>query len=94
MKKRIISAILTIMLVFTVFGTYSFAEEGTKEIDGIIWSYNDGILTVSGEGEISSDSIYDPWIINAKKNMKELVIDEGITAIPDLAFSMVNNIEK
>ena len=58
-----------------------------QDWENIRWEFADGTLTITGEGEIPSYSqtAY-PWYPH-RKEILEIVIQEGITGIPDTAFS-------
>jgi len=55
--------------------------------DGVGWALKDGVLTVSGTGEITSN----PWIEH-KDEIREVIIEEGVTAICDEAFMGCGNL--
>ena len=77
---------------------FSVTKEGHYGIwyDNTAWEFNEttGTLTISGKGDIYGKSHrvnnY-PW---AKLNVKEVIINEGITGIPYNAFSSFNNLSK
>lgn len=72
--------------------TYEGAE-GTDDLykcgENITWSLADGVLTLSGEGEMYDYSIadysYAPWY-ESRTSISSIVIEEGITGLGDGAF--------
>lgn len=84
MKKRMMLILLAVVCVAAlVFALPAGAEEisGTCG-EGVNWVLKDGILTISGTGEITSN----PWIVQ-KEEIREVIIEEGVTAICDEAFA-------
>ena len=61
------------------------AASGT--IDTLTWSYEDGTLTISGEGAIPDYNAYQsqPWY-DYDTQIKNIVVENGVTAIGDRAF--------
>lgn len=51
----------------------------------ISWSIADGVMTVSGEGKISTPS-WDASVWNSRDEVTSIIIQEGITSIPALSF--------
>ena len=83
-------------LLFAIVASMSFVQAETysdycgAEGDNLIWSYNteDSILTISGSGAMANyHSTYDyaPWH-SYRKNIKEIVINDGTTTIGRDAF--------
>ncbi len=61
-------------------------------IDGVIWSVNNGILTISGKGTMESIEGYGDFNFNTpwdadKENITQVVMNEGLTTIGAFAFS-------
>ena len=64
--------------------------------DNLTWSLDsDGVLTISGEGEMQEIFIYayQPWE-DYDYDIKEVVIEEGVTKIARAAFFALTNLEK
>ena len=73
--------------------------------DGLHWEYNDGVLRISGNGDMPSYecgwslgcvNFYDnitPWF-SYRLDIKKVVIEEGITSIGDGAFAYCSNISE
>ena len=87
-------------------GRYFSDSEGKNELDAdsiIIprygpefrWSLNDGVLTLSGVGEMNNYYSYElpPWYSN-KDEILEINIIEGLTSIGSFAFKDLTNVTK
>ena len=64
-----------------------FAESGTCG-DNLTWDLTDGVLTISGEGEMTDYWAYDafaPWY-SYRKEIANVTIGNGVTNIGDYAF--------
>ena len=92
-SKKIISIILTAMLVIAMVPGAAFAEgeEGVQmTLDfgdgnkGIL--DNDGVLTVSGKGELNT-TVYIRGELDGTMYFNSIVVEEGITSIGSKAFS-------
>ena len=86
MKNKLIISILILAmsLQFCVFA------EG-----GVNWSYENGVLTVWGNGDIEDykNNSQRPWE-EYKKEAKKLIIKEGITSVGDWSFSKFGALEE
>lgn len=51
-------------------------------LDGISWSLEDGVLTLSGGGVLDNA----PWKVNSREEITEVVIGDGIIDLPYSAF--------
>lgn len=92
-------AILLAVLCATNFAVVSFAEDTVKTGkcgENASWSFDtvSGLLVISGDGEMKSESNnnYMPWN-KYKEEVKEVVIENGITTICKNAFSGCKNLE-
>ncbi len=88
--KRIVfvscTFIMCIAMMFLVFATES------SEI--ISWTVEDGVLAISGSGEMDDFAFGDsmaPWY-DEKENVTKIVIEEGITSIGQYAFYSFTNV--
>ena len=88
MKKRILSFALTLCFVFTPLPA-AFADSETPNGvcgDNLTWVLANGVLTISGTGEMYD---YDwgsaPWY-EFKDEVTKLVIEQGATSIGDQTF--------
>ncbi len=96
--KKSISILLAILCALN-FAVVSFAEEtvvtGTCG-ENVSWSFDtvSGVLAISGEGEMKGNSYNDylPWN-KYKAEVKEVVIENGVTTICKNAFSSCKNLE-
>ena len=93
--------ILVLTLVLSV-GSVSAAEPTIVDSgncgangDNVTWTLDsNGLLTISGTGEMESDaSESTPWSKN-KKSIKEVVIESGVTNIRNFAFKSCENLTK
>ena len=67
-------------------------EESKRPVS---WEFKDGVLTVSGEGEMPDYSGTEevPWIA-VWDSVRKIVIEEGITSIGKQSFSNFENLEE
>jgi len=57
----------------------------------LIWKLDgDGVLIISGTGDMSDFENTNPWVSQAE-SIKEVIIEEGVTGIGDFAFFMCEN---
>lgn len=61
---------------------------GDKNVcgDNLIWEYADGVLTISGTGEMYDAGDYDLWA-DHRSDIKKVVIESGVTTISHWAFT-------
>ena len=90
MLKKIVSIIVLICVCSGMFGTVAFASSGACG-DNATWSFADGILTISGTGDMNVD--YNPPWADIKNQIKKVVIEDGITSISRSAFGWCTNLE-
>lgn len=64
----------------TVQDTATSGKCGTN----VYWAYENGTLTISGEGEMDNYTMY-PWR-NLNRSSTKLVIKDGVTAMGNYAF--------
>ena len=99
MKKRILSIVLALCLVFSLLPVSALADEAPTSGtcgDNLTWALaDDGTLTISGEGEMnsysSSKNTDGAWVTTAPwgkhyKSIKSVVIEDGVTSIGGWAF--------
>ncbi len=89
MKKRILGAILTLCMLMAFVPCIASAETSGTCGDNVTWTLDNGTLTISGEGEITST----PWSTYSNDILK-VVICENITTIPTFAFSYFSNLKE
>ena len=91
--KRILTSLIALCLLLGTMGTAVFATEPTTITrapdecgEGITWEFRDGVLTISGDGQMDDfEEGAAPW--NAHKDdITELVIEGKLTYIGAFAF--------
>ncbi len=97
--KKLISFILSIVMVLTMFSVVGFAVE-LPLASGYVYDIQDneyywelseeGVLTVTGEGAMAELKDSPAWL---ECSFSQLVIGEGITAISDEAFLCAKDME-
>lgn len=97
MKKRILSILLALCLVLTLFPETAWAAE-TSGIcgDNLTWSYHDGILDIEGTGSMNHygtglNSELHPWY-NYDAQINTVRIGDGVTNIGAYAFWKCRNL--
>lgn len=75
------------------FTTVLFEPE-TEFADGLWWSLRDGVLTISGSGEMPDYELSDdqPWV-DVWDYITSVVVEEGITAVGTESFSGIYTLE-
>ena len=96
MKKRVISLILSLILLITLFPT-ALAEPATSGVcgDALTWTLDsEGTLTISGKGWMYNHENREdvPWYA-LRKSIKNIVVNEGLTHIGKYAFANCINLE-
>ncbi len=102
MKKRGLSLLLALCMVLgMVTALPEIASAATNGIlgDNITWTFDNGILTLTGNGEMITpikstwygDIVNFPWG-SFRKNIKEVIVNEGITKISYNAFYCFENL--
>ncbi len=81
----------------TAIAEEAFAESAGGTYENLSWSIDDGVLTISGEGEMAVDSTLEmmeasnyPW--NAYEYVS-IVVEEGVTSISESAFAYSSAVE-
>ena len=95
--NKILSALLALVLcvgLFSIGATSASAAEisGTCGKD-LIWSLENGVLTISGTGEMNNyDTLFvPPWNLYSHL-VQRIVVDDGVTSIGDRAFYGMNSL--
>ncbi len=95
MKKKFYGAIilsLTILLLIPL--SANAAASGTCG-KSLTWLFDgNGTLTISGTGNMYSFEDDDPEWYNFKSDIKEIVVNSGVTSIGDFAFNNCKNLTK
>ncbi len=97
MNKRFVSlvTILAMLCAFVVLPpAVSAAESGTCG-ENVTWTLEDGVLTISGTGNMVNYSDYDerPWYSN-RESITDVVIEDGVTSIGSYAFHSCSNLTR
>ena len=93
-----IVVILSVIMSIGLFGVTASAEEITASGtcgDNLTWTLdNEGLLIISGSGEMKSYPIFiqQPWY-DYRSSVKKVVIEEGVTSIGTYAFYGCTGIE-
>ena len=87
--KRIASIVLCFAMLLVYAPTTVLAAEPASGTcgEGVNWSYNEGVLTISGTGEMTNFQFLNerPW--NAYDfEITQVIIEDGVTSISDRAF--------
>lgn len=83
MKSKLLLLVTALMLFV---GTVAYAQNECG--DNVVWSIDNGVLTVSGSGEMNNYTKNEPapWKKNAS-DIKKLKIGDGVTRIGNWSFS-------
>ena len=90
MKKRILSIVLLVSMLFSLLPAIkqpvrAAINSGTCG-DGLTWTYDSGTLTISGTGSMPEDAAFTaPWAEHAS-SIQSIVIRDGVTGIGNSAF--------
>ncbi|MBR2993722.1 MAG: leucine-rich repeat domain-containing protein, partial [Clostridiales bacterium] len=87
--SRIAGVLISLVFVFALFPGFKIKaaeikDQGDCSADGsnVTWTLDsDGMLTISGKGEIKDSAFYGNW------NIRMVVIKDGVTSIGNSAFS-------
>lgn len=91
MKKRLLSILLVLLTALTLLPLGALADDNNKCGENLTWEFADGILTISGTGEMYDYSSADPAPWSAKNNdISEITVLDGVTSIGDNAFHSCN----
>ena len=89
MKKRLLLFFLFLLPIIVS------AEENSGSCgDNLTWTYTDGVLTISGNGDMYDyDGSNSPWKLPLYQNQVTTIkIGDGVTSIGNNAFNNFNNI--
>ena len=87
MKKKTISLVLALLMVFSLLPLSALADstivDSGKCGKDLTWTLdNAGVLTITGTGEMNDD----PWRWNFTDSIKSVIIADGVTSIYGSAF--------
>ena len=97
MKKTIKKTLAIVLAIFMIVSTIPMVFAATEVAngtagEGITWVLDsDGKLTISGTGAIVVDWYAPPWE-DYNESITSVVVEEGITKIPDTAFAYADNL--
>lgn len=89
MKKKIISVVLVMALIFSVFSvsTLYASNDITGTWGALTWVLDaEGVLTISGEGDMEGDQFNKPSWHTYSSKVNKVVIEDGITNVGSNAF--------
>ena len=87
MKKRLLSILLVLLTALTLLPLGALADDNNKCGENLTWKFADGILTISGTGEMYDYSSADPAPWSAKNSdICEITVGDGVTSIGDNSF--------
>lgn len=94
--RKFLAIVMVVAMCFSMFSTTAFATDSTiangTAGEGVTWVLDsEGTLTISGEGEIVVDWYAPPWE-EYNDLIKTIVVEEGITEVPDSAFAYAENL--
>ena len=87
MKKRLLSILLVLLTALTLLPLGALAEDGNKCGENLTWKFADGILTISGTGDMYdySEDYLAPWNEHCLE-ITNVTISGGVTSIGSYAF--------
>ena len=87
MKKRLLSILLVLLTALTLLPLGALAEDGNKCGENLTWEFADGILTISGTGDMYdySEDYLAPWNEHCLE-ITNVTISGGVTSIGSSAF--------
>lgn len=94
--RKVLAIIMVVAMCFSMFSHTVFANattvaEGTAG-ESVTWVLtDDGVLTISGTGEMNTEWYAPPWK-EYNESITEVVVEEGITKISDSAFCYAENL--
>lgn len=87
MKKRLLSILLVLLTALTLLPLGALADDNNKCGENLTWKFADGILTISGTGEMYdySEDYLAPWNEHCVE-ITNVTISDGVTSIGSSAF--------
>lgn len=87
MKKRLLSILLVLLTALTLLPLGALADSNNKCGEDLTWEFADGILTISGTGDMYDYSSADPAPWSEYNDIiASITISDGVTSIGDNAF--------
>lgn len=87
MKKRLLSILLVLLTALTLLPLGALADDNNKCGENLTWEFADGILTISGTGDMYdySEDYLAPWSEHCVE-ITNVTISDGVTSIGSSAF--------
>lgn len=87
MKKRLLSILLVLLTALTLLPLGALADDNNKCGENLTWEFADGILTISGTGDMYdySEDYLAPWNEHCLE-ITNVTISDGVTSIGSYAF--------
>ena len=87
MKKRLLSILLVLLTALTLLPLGALADSNNKCGENLTWEFADGILTISGTGDMYdySEDYLAPWNEHCLE-ITNVTISGGVTSIGSYAF--------
>ena len=87
MKKRLLSILLVLLTALTLLPLGALADDNNKCGENLTWKFADGILTISGTGDMYdySEDYLAPWSEHCVE-ITNVTISDGVTSIGSSAF--------
>ena len=87
MKKRLLSILLVLLMALTLLPLGALANDDNKCGENLTWEFADGILTISGTGDMYdySEDYLAPWSEHCVE-ITNVTISDGVTSIGSSAF--------
>lgn len=87
MKKRLLSILLVLLTALTLLPLGALADDNNKCGENLTWKFADGILTISGTGDMYdySEDYLAPWNEHCLE-ITNVTISDGVTSIGSSAF--------
>lgn len=91
--KKVVSLLFTAVILFGISVLPAFAAESGTCGDNLTWNFENGVLTISGEGAMydyyfHSPSGMSPW---HDLHITSIVVEEGVTSLGVRAFDRLPN---
>lgn len=94
MKKRLLSILLVLLMALTLLPLGALANDDNKCGENLTWEFADGILTISGTGDMYNYSEEPaPWS-EYSDIITSITIDYGVTSIGTSAFTGCSNVQQ
>ena len=91
--KNFITFLTVVFMMFIMSNPVYAADASGTCGEGVVWSLNDGNLTIEGSGAMTdyTEQNFAPWN-EQREEIQSITISDGITSIGDLAFYHCTNL--